>query len=87
MQTLSLQISDEISEKLQPYKDKIQELILLGIQQIKIQEALMLYSRGVFSFGRAAEEAGISEREMIRQAHAADIQPLWSDEMVQDELE
>jgi predicted HTH domain antitoxin len=86
METLSLQIPDEISEKLQPYKDKLHELILLGLQQLKIQEALLMYSRGVVSFGRAAELAGLSEKEMIRQARTLDIEPHWSEEMVQEEL-
>jgi predicted HTH domain antitoxin len=86
MEKLTLEIPDEISERLQPHRDKLQELILLGLQQLKIQEALLLYSRGLVSFGRAAELAGLVEKEMIRQARAAGIQPHWSEEMAQEEL-
>jgi predicted HTH domain antitoxin len=86
MEKLIFEIPEDISEKLQPYKDKFQELVLLGLQQLKIQESLLLYSRGLVSLGRAAELAGLSEMEMIRQARAAGVQPRWSDEMLQEEL-
>ena len=64
METLALEIPTEVSEKLQPYRDKISEIVLLGLQQLKIQEALLLCSRGLISFGRAAEMTGLSESEM-----------------------
>ena len=86
MEKLHLEIPEEISEKLEPYKDKLKELILLGLQQLKIQEALLLYSRGLVSFGKAAELAGLSETEMIRHARVAGVQPRWSAEMAQEEL-
>lgn len=86
MEKFILEISETTSEKLLPYRDKLQELVLLGLQQLKIQEALLLYSRSVVSFGRAAEVAGISEEEMIRQARAAGVQPRWSEAMAQEEL-
>lgn len=46
MEKLTLEISGEISEKLLPYRDKLQELVMLGLQQFRIQEALLLYSQG-----------------------------------------
>lgn len=86
MEKLQIEIPEEVSEKLEPYKDKLSELVLLGLQQLQIQEALTLYSRGLISFGRAAEWAGLSEKEMIRHARASGIHPRWSKEMIQDEL-
>jgi hypothetical protein len=41
---------------------------------------------GLASIGRAAELAGLSERDMIRQALAADIEPRWSASQVEEEL-
>ena len=35
---------------------------------IKAREALTLYTQGIVSFARAAELAGLSRQEMIRQA-------------------
>jgi len=86
MQKFTLEISDTTSEKLQPYKDRLSELVLLGLQQMRIQEALLFYSRGLVSFGKAAELAALSEDEMVRQARAAGIHPHWSEEMAQEEM-
>ena len=41
---------------------------------------------GLVSIGRAAELARLSERDMICQAPAADIEPLWSPSQVEEEL-
>ncbi len=86
MEKLTIEIPDELLEHLKPYRDKLSELVMLGLQQLRIQEALLLYSRGLVSFGRAAELAGLPEKEMIRQARAAGIEPRWSKEMIQEEL-
>jgi len=60
--------------------------VLLGLAQLKVQEALTLYTRGIVSFARAAEIAGLSGPEMIRQARALGIRPRWSEQMVEEEL-
>jgi hypothetical protein len=80
-----IEISDDKLAKLEPYKDRLGELLLLGLSQIKIQEALLLYQRGLVSFGRAAELAGLSEQEMIRQARAFGVVPRWSEKMAEEE--
>lgn len=81
-----IEISDETLQELEPYRDRLGELLLLGLSQVKIQEALLLYKRNLVSFGRAAELAGLSEQEMMLQARAAGISPQWSEKMVQEEL-
>jgi len=78
-------ISDDKLEELEPYKDRLGELLLLGLSQIKIQEVLLLYQRNLLSFGRAAELAGLSEQEMIRQARAFGVVPRWSEKMAEEE--
>jgi hypothetical protein len=80
-----IEISDDKLAKLEPYKDRLGELLLLGLSQIKIQEVLLLYQRGLVSFGRAAELAGLSEQEMIRQARAFGVVPRWSEKMAEEE--
>jgi hypothetical protein len=79
-------IPDERLAELEVYKDKWGELLLLGLSQVKIQEALLLYKRGLVSLGRAAEMAGLTEKDMIRQALAAGIEPTWSASQVEEEL-
>ena len=82
----TVEIPDDRVQELEAYKDQLGELLLLGLSQVKIQEALLLYKRGLVSIGRAAELAGLSEQEMTRQARAAGIEPRWSAIQVEEEL-
>jgi len=86
MQKMIVEIPDEVVAQLKPYQDRLPELMLLGLHQIKAQEALLLYNRGLISFARAAELAGLSRDEMIRQARASGVKPRWSEQMTQEEL-
>lgn len=86
METMMIEIPDELVQEFKPYKDRLREVFLLGLLQLKVQEALLLYRRGLVSFARAAELAGLSRLEMIRQARAFGVQPRWSERMVQEEL-
>lgn len=80
-----VEISDEKLAELESYKDRLGELLLLGLSQIKIQEVLLLYQRGLVSFGRAAELTGLSKQEMVRQAKAFGVFPRWSEKMAEEE--
>jgi predicted HTH domain antitoxin len=84
MAKATIEIPDERWEELQAYKDRLGELLLLGLSQVKIQEALLLYQRGLVSFGRAAEVAGLSEDEMAKQARAFGVTPHWSEQMAEE---
>lgn len=86
MAKTTVEIPDSRLGELDGYKDRLGELLLLGLSQIKAQEALYLYERGLVSFGRAAELAGLSQKELIRQARANGIEPRWSEKMVEEEL-
>jgi len=87
MAKATVEIPDERLVELDGYKDRLGELLLLGLAQIKVHEALYLYKRGLVSFGRASEIAGLSQQELMRQAKADGIQPRWSEKMVKEELE
>jgi hypothetical protein len=87
MQKFEIAVPDEAVADLQPYQDRMTELLLLGLQQLKIREALLPYGRGLVSVARAAELAGVSREEMIRQARAAGMAPRWSAEMASQESE
>lgn len=86
MQKMMIEVPDELALQFAPYQDRLRELMLLGLSQIKAQEALALYSRGLISFARAAELAGLPHPDMIRQARALGIKPRWTEGMVQEEL-
>ncbi len=81
-----IDIPDERLPELEAYKDRLGDLLLLGLSQIKIQEALLLYKQGLVSFGRAAELARLTEQEMMRQARAQGVSPRWTENMVDEEL-
>jgi predicted HTH domain antitoxin len=82
----SIDIPSEMQIEIEKYKDRLSELLLLGLTQMKIQESLYLYKQGLTSFGRAAELAGLPLQEMMRQARAHGIEPRWSETMVEEEL-
>jgi predicted HTH domain antitoxin len=82
----SIEIPSEMQIEIEKYKDRLSELLLLGLTQMKIQESLYLYKQGLTSFGRAAELAGLPLQEMMRQARAHGIEPRWSETMVEEEL-
>lgn len=86
MTKTTIEIPDERWEELQAYKDRLGEILLLGLSQMKIQESLFLYQRGLVSFGRAAELAGLPEDELARQAGAFGVLPRWSEKTVEEEL-
>ena len=83
---MTIQIPDEFAQELQQYKDRLREILLLGLTQLRVQEALMLYGRGLVSIGRAAELAGLPIDEMTRHAREAGVHPRFSEEMVKEEL-
>lgn len=82
----TIDIPDDLFPDSRHFLDKTGEIFRLGLLQLKIQEALMLYEKGLVSFGRGAELAGLSRDEMIHQAKARGIMPMWSEEMVHEEL-
>jgi len=87
MQKIVIEIPEDLSQEYTGYQDRFREIFMLGLHQIKVQESLMLYARGIVSMGRAAELADLSLLEMIRQARAFGIQPRWSEKMAQEELQ
>ena len=86
MKQMVIELSDDIARQVGPYQGRLHELVLLGLAQLKVQEALTLYTRGVVTFARAAEIAGLSLPEMVRQARAAGVSPRWSETMIAEEM-
>ena len=86
MAKTTVEVPDDRLEELEAYRDRLGELLLLGLSQMKIQESLLLYQRGLVSLGRAAELSGLTEQEMVRQARAGGIQPRWAEAQIEEEL-
>jgi predicted HTH domain antitoxin len=64
----------------------IQEIIQLGLYQFKIRRALDMYQAGAGSLGYVAEKAGLSKRDLIREARARGIEPAFDEQTVSEEL-
>ncbi|NCO43820.1 MAG: antitoxin [Armatimonadetes bacterium CG_4_10_14_3_um_filter_66_18] len=86
MATATVSFPVDRLQELEPYSDRLGELLLLGLSQVRVQEAMMLYRRGLVSFGRSAELAGVSEQDMSRHMRAAGLHPHWDETMVEEEL-
>jgi predicted HTH domain antitoxin len=64
----------------------VREVIQLGVHQYKVEQALRLYQAGTGSLGYVAEQAGLSKRDLIREARARGIAPEFDEETVREEL-
>ncbi len=86
MEKLEIDVPDELAGELKPYQSRLQDVLILGLRRVKIDEALTLYDRGLVSFGRAVEMAGIQRDELVREARAAGVRPRWTEETLREEL-
>jgi predicted HTH domain antitoxin len=64
----------------------VQEIIQLGTYQLKVRRALEMYRAGAGSLGYVAEQAGLSKRDLIREARVRGIEPFFDEETVREEL-
>jgi predicted HTH domain antitoxin len=66
---------------------QIEEILRIGIKQMKIEKALHSYKEGKISIAKAAELAHISLSEMMMQASARGLKPLYDKKMVEEETQ
>ncbi len=64
----------------------MQEIVQLGVYQFKVRRALEMYQAGTGSLGYVAEKAGLSKRDLIREARARGIEPPFDEGTVREEL-
>lgn len=64
----------------------IQEIIQLGTYQLRVRRALDMYRAGMGSLGYVAERAGLSKRDLIREARVRGIEPSFDEQTVCEEL-
>lgn len=86
-QSLTLQLPEILAEKLQSAsQDFLLEVLERGLRELKIERALDLYARGGYTFGAAAEYAGVHQSELARHAYARGLEPSCSPETLLEEL-
>ncbi len=87
VKTLTLTIPTALASELESVnQDFLVDLLKRGIQTVKIERALAQYSQGDISFGAAAHRAGISQSDLARHAYARGMEPPFSLETLNEEL-
>ncbi len=81
-----IEIPTDLADQLADRTEIVPEILRLGLRQLRVQEALLLYEQGVVTLARAAELADLPLQEMIQEARAKGIQPKWSDSMIEEEM-
>jgi hypothetical protein len=64
----------------------VQEIIRLGLYQLRVRRALEMYQAGAGSLGYVAEKVGLSKRDLIREARTRGLEPPFDEQTVAEEL-
>ncbi|MDZ7583164.1 MAG: UPF0175 family protein [Deltaproteobacteria bacterium] len=86
MTTVTLTIPEDLSTQLAPYHDKLDELLRIGLSEIKKSQSLALFRKGNISLWKAARLAGVSLREMTDYAVAQGLRAVSDEETEREEL-
>ena len=86
MSTITIAIPDDLSAQLEPYRDQLDNVLRVGLREIKMAQALVLYKQGDLSLWKTARLAGVSLREMIQYAVAQGVRAVADDETLREEL-
>lgn len=73
---ITIAAESEIADQLPPDPNVQAQVLALGLRQWRIHQALEAYRRGQGSLAYAAQQAGVSIREMISQAYAYGLTPV-----------
>lgn len=72
---LSIAFPEELARQLPADPGERQQILALGLREWRIQKALAAYARGEGSLAFAANQAGVSLREIIPAAYARGLAP------------
>ena len=86
MSTVTITISDELSEQLAPYQNHLDILLQKGLREIKLERSLTLFRQGQISIWKAARLANVSLREMMQFATVHGVYPPMDEETIQEEV-
>lgn len=75
MTEISISVPDELADQLPVEPAERQAVLALGLKEWRIRRALAGYARGEGSLAHAAQQAGVSLREMIPLAYAHGLTP------------
>jgi predicted HTH domain antitoxin len=84
MPTITIAIPDDLSSQLAPYQDNLEDLLRIGLREVKMAQSLALFKQGNLSLWKAARLAGVSLREMTQYAVSQGVQPAVDDETLKE---
>ncbi len=83
---IKLEIPQTLLEKYQINQSFLERAVEVGLKQLRIEEALVLYSKGLISLWKAAEMVSLTLQEMVRHANLYGCKPRFDSQMIQEEL-
>ncbi|UCC89911.1 MAG: UPF0175 family protein [Anaerolineales bacterium] len=86
MPTVTIAIPDDLSAQLEPYRDNLDDLLRIGLREVKVEQSLALFKKGNISLWKAARMAGVSLREMTQYAVAQGLRAAVDEETIREEL-
>jgi hypothetical protein len=87
VETITLQLPEALARELSAASQTfLLNILERGLRELKIDQALEQYRHGGLSFGAAAQQVGISQSELARQAYARGMEPSLSPDTLAEEL-
>lgn len=86
MEQIVVEVPEGLVKELEAYKGNLGEVLALGLRQIKMQQALVLFKETGVSLWKAARIAGVSLREMTQYAVSQGLRATCDDKTLEEEL-
>ncbi len=86
MSTITISVPDELRIQLEPYRDQLDDLLRIGLREIKMAQALAIFKQGNISLWKAARIADVSLREMTQYAVSQGLRPIVDEETLREEV-
>ncbi len=86
MSRITIVIPDDLSAQLEPYRNQLDDLLRIGLREVKMAQALAIFKQGDISLWKAARMAGVSLREMTQYSVSQGLRPTIDEETVHEEL-
>lgn len=85
---LTVEVPAALAEELAAAgQELLTDLLQRGLRDLRIEHALDRYREGGVSFAAAAEQAGVSQPELARQAYVRGMEPPYSATSLAEELD
>ena len=85
MSTMTLTLPDDLSAQLEPYRNHLDDVLRVGLREIRMEHSLNLFKTGAVSLAKAARLANVSLREMTPYAVAQGVWARADDETLEEE--